>query len=252
MMSSVAYNGRVNDRPRQHQIFMCAGLLALLCVTTVSAQVQAPKRPATQRRQPIVAPTTSPAASPGYQFAPTQPAVPIPRVRPVAGRMGRVTQASATQVTVIEPKPSVTGTTKTPAVAKPAPPASPIESEVKAETPLGPGPDFASQLPDDDSHMIQFVEVMQWTVMVLLIAVVVVIGIKKYGRGNLVAPRNTDIAHLATLPVKNFFQAHLLQIGSQKFLVTTDRSGVKTVNPLNAWDDLDSQVLDNDNDAVAA
>jgi len=52
--------------------------------------------------------------------------------------------------------------------------------------------------------------------------------------------------------VKNFFQAHLLQIGSQKFLVTTDRTGVKTVNPINAWDDLDTSVADEQDVAIAA
>jgi len=121
-----------------------------------------------------------------------------------------------------------------------------------AEGSLGPGPDFASQLADDDSHMIQFIEVMQWTVLVLIIAVVGVVGLKKYGRGKLLTPQNSSIAHLATLPVKNFFQAHLLQIGSQKFLVTTDRTGVKTVNPINAWDDLDTSVADEQDVAIAA
>lgn len=182
--------------------------------------------------------------SPSYMTPPTQPQAAIPRLRPVASPIVR---ASAETVTVVEPRLLVS---KVPTeAAKP----DTTQTEVAAtEGSLGPGPDFASQLPDDDSHMIQFIEVMQWTVLVLIMAVVGVIGLKKYGRGNLIAPQNSAISLLATLPVKNFFQAHLLQIGSQKFLVTTDRSGVKTVNPINAWDDLDSPVLDAHDGAIAA
>jgi hypothetical protein len=119
-------------------------------------------------------------------------------------------------------------------------------AESTTETPgtidLGPGPDFASQLPDDESQMIQIVEILQWTIVVLLVAVVAVIAIKKYSRGKLLPGQNSAIAYIATLPVKNHFQAHLLEIGSQKFLVTTDRSGVKTVNQINSWQDFDNQV----------
>lgn len=158
-----------------------------------------------------------------------QPMASKPRLRPAAGK---VVQASAERVIDAQPKRT--------------------SKESTAGIHLGPGPDFESQLPDDDSHLIQFIEVMQWTVVVLLIAVVAVLAIKKYGQGNLAAPKNSAIAHLATLPLKNHFQAHLIQIGTQKFLVTTDKSGVKTVNPIAAWEDYDTPVREIPESPVAA
>lgn len=159
----------------------------------------------------------------------TQPQASKPRLRPTPGK---IVQASAERVIEARPKEA--------------------SKESTAEIKLGPGPDFESQLPDDDSHLIQFIEVMQWTVVVLLIAVVAVLALKKYGQGNLVAPKNSAIAHLATLPIKNHFQAHLLQIGTQKFLVTTDKSGVKTVNPIADWEDYDTPVQEIHETPIAA
>lgn len=46
-----------------------------------------------------------------------------------------------------------------------------------------PNADFVSALPDQEVHLVQFVEILQWTVVVLLIAVVAALGLKKYSRG---------------------------------------------------------------------
>lgn len=116
------------------------------------------------------------------------------------------------------------------------------ENEAKSLVDLGPGPDFASQLPDDDSQMIRFIEIMQWTVAVLLIAVLAALTLRKFGRGKLLPMSNSAISHVATLPIKNHFQAHLLEVGKHTFLVTTDRSGVKTVNQINCWQDFDTPI----------
>ena len=116
---------------------------------------------------------------------------------------------------------------------------------------LGSGPDFASQLPDDQSNLVQFIEILQWTIVVLLIAVVAALTLRKYQRAGQPAARNSVITHLATLPVRNHFQAHLLEIGTQKFLVTTDRSGVKTVNPITRWEDFEVPVEDSQEPSTA-
>jgi len=120
-----------------------------------------------------------------------------------------------------------------------------IDEESAVELPVTEKPristaEFASQLPDDESSLVPFVEVLQWTVVVLLIAVVAVLTLKKYGKPGSFPTRSSVIAHLGTLPVKNHFQAHVLEVGSQKFLVTTDRTGVKTVNAIASWDEFDA------------
>lgn len=105
------------------------------------------------------------------------------------------------------------------------------------------GSDFASQLPDDESPMIQIVEITQWTIVVLLVAVVAALAVRKYSRGQLLAAQgDCDITHLASKSVRNYFQAHLIDVCSQRFLVTTDRSGVRTVNPLSRWEEFSHAV----------
>lgn len=102
----------------------------------------------------------------------------------------------------------------------------------------------SSQLQENESGLQPFMDVMQWTVVVMMIAVGAVFGIKKYGRRMLPSGINSAITHRATLQIRNHFQAHLLEIGRQRFLVTTDRSGVKTVNPITSWEDFESPVSD--------
>ncbi len=208
--------------PRSSEIFgrlstnliAFAGMLAML-VSTASAQERRPEW-ATSRMQLPQARTTAGAVRPAVHNVPSVPERGAhSNVRPVSHK---------------DSKP--------------------------AETPksidLGPGPDFASQLPDDESHLVQFVEVLQWTMVVALLAVFAVMAIKKYSRpGGMIPTRSSAIAHLGTLPVKNHFQAHLLEIGNQRFLVTTDRTGVKTVNPINSWQDFDTPVQET-HDATAA
>lgn len=237
MTVSQASHDVTNNRLLRRSGSVCAVLLAgVSLINSANGQEHRAVQPTPRPQDRIVSPT--------YLNPPTPPAAAIPRLRPVPSS---IIQASAQRVTGVEPQPIANVVSTEDPIAAVEPSEVPL-----AEASLGPGPDFASQLADDDSHMIQFIEVMQWTVLVLIIAVVGVVGLKKYGRGKLLTPQNSSIAHLATLPVKNFFQAHLLQIGSQKFLVTTDRTGVKTVNPINAWDDLDTSVADEQDVAIAA
>ena len=139
-------------------------------------------------------------------------------------------QTSAASTTVLKPTPE--------------PPVTAADSESTTQTDLSTMADFASQLPEEQVNLLQIIEIMQWTVVVLMIAVVAVVALKKYKGNGPVSGSSAEITHLATLPVRNHFQAHLLAIGRQQFLVTTDRSGVKTVNPITRWEDFANPVAE--------
>jgi hypothetical protein len=98
--------------------------------------------------------------------------------------------------------------------------------------------------------LIQIVEALQWTVAVLALAVLATLIMKKYRQPRPASGISPDIRHVATIPVKNVFQAHLLEIQGQQFLVTTDRNGVKTVTPVARWNDFESP-LDNIQETLA-
>lgn len=91
-------------------------------------------------------------------------------------------------------------------------------------------------------NLMQIVDALQWTVAVLALAVVATLIIKKYKHQAPGSGSSPDIRHLATIPIRNVFQAHLLEIQGQQFLVTTDRNGVKTVTPVSRWDDFETPV----------
>lgn len=116
------------------------------------------------------------------------------------------------------------------------PAADPGSGELRA------GPVFSTPLSSDDSSLTQLIEMLQWTVGVMLVAVVAAFSLRKYARGTSATKTNSQISHLATLPVRHHFQAHLIEIAGQRFLVTTDRSGVKTVNPVTGWGDFEAPV----------
>ncbi|MEZ6123455.1 MAG: hypothetical protein R3C49_09805 [Planctomycetaceae bacterium] len=99
--------------------------------------------------------------------------------------------------------------------------------------------------------LIQFIEILQWTVVVLLVAVLGVLGLKKWHSGSVLPMPAAQMKHLATLPVRNQFQAHLLQVGNTQFLITTDRTGVKTVSEITQWDTVDSSEQTSDEEPVS-
>ncbi|MEZ6132236.1 MAG: hypothetical protein R3C59_26545 [Planctomycetaceae bacterium] len=100
----------------------------------------------------------------------------------------------------------------------------------------------ASKASSGNGDLVHLIEVLQWTVVVLLLAVVAVLTLKKMKSKGLSVGSSTGIRHVATLPVKNLFQAHLLEVGGQQFFVTTDRAGVKTVTAVSQWDDFQTPV----------
>lgn len=99
------------------------------------------------------------------------------------------------------------------------------------------GPDFSQLEHDTDKTLLQFIDVFQWVLLVMILAVAAAFSIRKWKLGGNFKADNDLMEHVATLPVRNLFQAHLLRVGDRKFLVTTDRSGVRTVDAVNAWDE---------------
>lgn len=103
---------------------------------------------------------------------------------------------------------------------------------------------LVAQLPEGDSHMVKFIELLQWAVLVSIVAVVAALLIRKFKPNGIQLSSNTLIEHLASLRVNNQFHAHVLEINDQRFLITTDRAGVKTVNQVTSVGDFQTALED--------
>ena len=90
---------------------------------------------------------------------------------------------------------------------------------------------------DTDETLMQFIDVFQWVLLVMILAVAAAFSLRKWKLGGNFKTDNDLMEHVATLPVRNLFQAHLLRVGDRKFRITTDRSGVRTVDAVNAWNE---------------
>ena len=88
----------------------------------------------------------------------------------------------------------------------------------------------------------QLVNAGHWFFMTMLGAVAAAMLIKWWRTARTSALAAGEMEHLGTLPISNQFRVHLLKIGSTQFLITTDRGGVRTVNPVSSWEGLDTPV----------
>ena len=88
----------------------------------------------------------------------------------------------------------------------------------------------------------QLVKAGHWFFMTLLGAVAAALLVKWWRTARTSALAAGEMEHLGTLPISNQFRVHLLKIGSTQFLITTDRGGVRTVNPVSSWEGLDTPV----------
>lgn len=79
-------------------------------------------------------------------------------------------------------------------------------------------------------------DTLQWTILLLTAVVAAVIGVHRFTKQRQKPHSSHRMEYQGCLPVRGQFSMHLVTIIDRQFLVTTDRSGVKTVNALSEWD----------------
>lgn len=79
-------------------------------------------------------------------------------------------------------------------------------------------------------------DTLQWTILLLTAVAAGVIGVHRLTKHKQKTQSSHRMEYQGCLPVRGQFSMHLVTIIDRQFLVTTDRSGVKTVNALSEWD----------------
>jgi hypothetical protein len=102
--------------------------------------------------------------------------------------------------------------------------------------------DAAATTSGGNGPLLRLIGMLQWVLIVMMVAVGAAFGMRRWRRGAPAPHAPSTITLVASLPVRNLFQAHLLETGGQRFLITTDRTGVKTVSAVASWDDLEAPV----------
>lgn len=103
--------------------------------------------------------------------------------------------------------------------------------------------------PPSQPSITELTDTLQWTILLLTAAAAIVIGIHRFTKNKHQTERNLRMEYQGSLPIRGQFSMHLVRIVDRQFLVTTDRSGVKTVNALNEWDQFTAPIdLSGDDD----
>ena len=89
---------------------------------------------------------------------------------------------------------------------------------------------------DGGAELVNLFRIGIWTVVVLSLALVLMIGVKVSLKGREIFRQDgSALCHVTTIPIGSDFRAHLLEAGGGHYLITTDRTGVKTVTPIVDW-----------------
>lgn len=82
----------------------------------------------------------------------------------------------------------------------------------------------------------ELADTLQWTILFLTAIVGIALGVHRLTKNKQQTKQNHRMEYQGSLPIRGQFSMHLVRIIDRQFLVTTDRTGVKTVNALNEWD----------------
>ncbi|MEP3482269.1 MAG: hypothetical protein ABJZ55_23700 [Fuerstiella sp.] len=152
-----------------------------------------------------------------------------------------VEQTPATQTNSIQTKtppatnqPALTLLSMAPAVAQSE------ESQLENSTGVETSDDNLQSV--NQPSITELADTLQWTILLLTAVVAAVMGIHRLTKQKQKAQSNHRMEYQGCLPVRGQFSMHLVTIIDRQFLVTTDRSGVKTVNALNDWDQFSAPV----------
>ena len=88
----------------------------------------------------------------------------------------------------------------------------------------------------------ELADTLQWTILLLTAVVAAAIAVHRLTKHKQNPKSNHRMEYQGCLPVRGQFSMHLVSITDRQFLVTTDRSGVKTVTTLNDWDQFSAPI----------
>lgn len=161
----------------------------------------------------------------------------------------------------VEPAPLVVARTDSPEHEDVTRSLFPVLSLKPAGSPSQTGTDAAAAVDETDStdsqplnhnqpSLTDLADTLQWTILLLAGSATVVIGVHRFSKQKHARKTTAQMEYQGSLPVRGQFSAHLISVSNRQFLVTTDRTGVKTVNALNEWDQFTAPVDLSPDDAL--